>query len=57
VRRLGIDSVAETEAGHGEDGLPESRREAVVKHGQMAWGPFIGRAPGPTGQLRVAASA
>jgi hypothetical protein len=49
VRRLGIDSVAETEAGHGEDGLPESRREAVVKHGQMAWGPFYRACTGTDG--------
>jgi hypothetical protein len=50
--------MAETEVEHGEDGLPESRREAVVGCGQMAWGvPFIGPASGPIGRLEVAASA
>jgi hypothetical protein len=59
VRRLSIDSVAETEVEHSRDGLLESRRETVVGRGQMASRgvPFIGRAPGPTGSLGVKASA
>jgi hypothetical protein len=54
--------MVETEVERGGDGLLESMREVVVGRGQMASGggegvPFIGRAPGPTGWLRVAASA
>jgi hypothetical protein len=44
VRRFGTDDVAETEAEHGGDGLPESRREEVVGmggHDEWEGPPFI----------------